>query len=127
MNEPRKSDSLVVPMKSPNKAGQPAAEAVEGRGLAKGNPHQQNAPRTQCRTSVCSALERVRQAAFVRCAGVTTQGKSRMRENRTSGSVEGHGQPWSLVRPIPRRKKRRLGRDDRKALRHGPSLCLGHC
>ena len=36
MNEPRKSDSLVVPMKAPNKAAQPAAEAVEGRGEAKG-------------------------------------------------------------------------------------------
>ena len=59
MNEPRKSDSLVVPMKSPNKAGQPAAEAVEGRGLAKGNLRQQNAPRTQCRQGALSALERV--------------------------------------------------------------------
>ena len=79
MNEPRKSDSPIVPMKPPNKAGQPAAEVVEGRGLAKGNPHQQNAPRTQSRTSVSSTLERVRQAASVRCAGVITQGKSRMR------------------------------------------------
>ncbi len=63
MNEPRKSDSLVVPMKAPNKAGQPAAEAVEGRGLAKGNLRQQNAPRTQCRQGALSALERVRRAA----------------------------------------------------------------
>ena len=44
MNEPRKSDSLVVPMKAPNKAGQPAAEAVEGRGLAKGNPPSKTRP-----------------------------------------------------------------------------------
>ncbi len=50
-------------MKSPNKAGQPAAEAAEGRGLAKGNPPQQNASRTQRRTSAPSALERVRQVA----------------------------------------------------------------
>ncbi len=63
MNEPRKSDSLIVPMKSPNKAGPPAAEAVEGRGLAKGNPPQQNAPRTQRRHGARSALERVRVAA----------------------------------------------------------------
>ncbi len=63
MNEPRKSDSSVVPMKAPNKAGQPVAEAVEGRGLAKGNPPQQNAPRTQSRPGAPSALERVRQAA----------------------------------------------------------------
>jgi hypothetical protein len=37
MNGPRKSDSPVVPVKSPNKVGQPTAEEVEGRGLAKGN------------------------------------------------------------------------------------------
>jgi len=63
MNEPRKSDSPIVPMKSPNKAGQPAAEEAEGRGLAKGNLPQQNALRTQRRESAPSALERVRQAA----------------------------------------------------------------
>jgi len=63
MDGRRKSDSPVVPGKPPNKAGQPAAEAVEGRGLAKGNPPERNAPRTQSRTSAPSALERVRQAA----------------------------------------------------------------
>jgi len=50
-------------MKSPNKAGQPAAEVMEGKGLAKGNPRQQNAPRTQRRQGAHSALERVRLAA----------------------------------------------------------------
>jgi len=39
------------------------AEGVEGRGLAKGNPSQQNALRTQSRQGAPSALERVRQAA----------------------------------------------------------------
>ena len=63
MNGQRKSDSSVVPTKPPNKARTPAAEVVEGRELAKGNVSQQNAPRTQCRTSAPSALERVRQAA----------------------------------------------------------------
>ena len=64
MNEHGKSDKLVVPKKSPNKAGTtPAAEGREGRGLAKGNLNQQNTPRTQSRNSVHSALERVRQAA----------------------------------------------------------------
>ncbi len=52
MNDQGKSDRPVVPAKPPNKAGQPAAEAVEGRGLAKGNTDEQNAPRTQRRTSV---------------------------------------------------------------------------
>ena len=36
---------------------------MEGRGLAKGNPSQQNAPRTQGRDGAPSALERVREAA----------------------------------------------------------------
>jgi RNA-directed DNA polymerase len=63
MNEPRKSDSPIVPVKFPNNAGQPAAEGTEGRGLAKGNLPQQNAPRTQRRQGAPSALERVRLAA----------------------------------------------------------------
>jgi RNA-directed DNA polymerase len=59
-----KSDSPSVPGKPPNKAEAPAAEVVEGRGLAKGNSHEQNTPRTQGRKGcVPSALERVRQAA----------------------------------------------------------------
>src|SRR6202795_944321 len=58
-----KSDSPVVPVKSPNNAGQPVAEGMEGRGLAKGNLRQQNASRTPSRTDAPSALERVRQAA----------------------------------------------------------------
>lgn len=63
MNERRKSDSFVVPKKPPNKAEPSAAEAVEGRELAKENLPEHNAPRTRRRISVNSALERVRQAA----------------------------------------------------------------
>ena len=63
MNGHGKSDRPVVPMKSPNNAGQPVAEEMEGRGLAKGNLQQQNAPRTLSRQGAPSALERVRQAA----------------------------------------------------------------
>jgi len=63
MNGPEKSDGFVVPTKPPNKAAQAAAEVVEGRSPAKGNTGEQNAPRTQSRTSAPSALDRVRQAA----------------------------------------------------------------
>ena len=63
MNEHRKSDGPVVPLKSPNNAGQPAAEVMEERGPAKGNPLKQNAPRTLGREGASSALERVRLAA----------------------------------------------------------------
>jgi hypothetical protein len=58
-----KSDGSLVPGKPPNKAGQSAAEAVEGRGPTKGNPRQRNALRTQSRAGAPSALERVRRAA----------------------------------------------------------------
>jgi RNA-directed DNA polymerase len=63
MNEHGKSDRPVVPGKSPNKVGQPAAEGMEGSGLTKGNLRQQNASRTPSREDAPSALERVRQAA----------------------------------------------------------------
>jgi retron-type reverse transcriptase len=63
MDGPGQSDSPVVPMKFPNKAGEPAGEGMEGRGLAKGNPRQQTAPRAQDRVGALHALERVRQVA----------------------------------------------------------------
>ncbi len=65
MNGHGKSDSSIVPTKPPNKAGRPAAEVVEGRGLTKENAPQQNTHRTQSRERrVPSALERVRQVAL---------------------------------------------------------------
>jgi len=65
MNTRGKSDGPVVPGKSPNKAEELAAEAMEGRGLAKGNSPERNALRTQSRGGAPSALERVRQVARV--------------------------------------------------------------
>jgi hypothetical protein len=50
-NGPGKSDRPTVPEKSPNNAGQPAAEGMEERGLATGNLPQQNASRTPRRRS----------------------------------------------------------------------------
>jgi RNA-directed DNA polymerase len=58
-----KSDSSIVLTKPPNEAGPEAKEAVEGRGLAEGKTPERNMSRTQGRTSMSSALERVRQAA----------------------------------------------------------------
>jgi group II intron reverse transcriptase/maturase len=58
-----KSDRSVVPKKPSNNAGQPVAEMVEGRDLAKGNSPEGNAFRTQRRGDARSALERVRRAA----------------------------------------------------------------
>jgi len=58
-----KSDSAIVAKKPPNKAGKPAAEAVEPRAGTKGNTGQQRTRRAQIRESVSQALDRVRQAA----------------------------------------------------------------
>jgi RNA-directed DNA polymerase len=63
MHDHGQSDRPVVPAKSPNKPGPLGAEGMEGSGLAKGNPSQQNAPRTLSRAGALSALARVRQAA----------------------------------------------------------------
>lgn len=58
-----KSDTFVVPRKSPNKGHRPA-EALEGRNVAKGNANPASAPRTQRRNSCASmGLEGVRKAA----------------------------------------------------------------
>jgi RNA-directed DNA polymerase len=62
MNGRGKSDR-PIPRNSRNKAEEPAAEAREGRGLAKGNSPECNALRTQGRGDAPNALERVRQTA----------------------------------------------------------------
>ena len=61
MNEYGKSDNSIVPEKSPNKARQRVAEAMEERGLAEGNSGQQTRFRTQGRTDLQHALVRIRQ------------------------------------------------------------------
>ena len=81
MHEHGKSDSCVVPTKPPNNGhdkpnpGPPGvpgeqgsthqqpAEAVEGRRLAKGNPHQHTMLRTQRRVGMPHELERIRRVA----------------------------------------------------------------
>ena len=57
------SDNAIVPMKQPNKDGQPLAEAVEGSALSEENTAQPNAGRTLSRETVSKRLHRVRQAA----------------------------------------------------------------
>ena len=59
-----KSDSSIVRTKPPNEAEPEAKEAVEERGLAKGNSLERNMFRTQSRQGMLSALERVRQAGM---------------------------------------------------------------
>jgi len=63
MHGHEKSDSAIVATKPPNKAGRPAAEAVERRAEAKENANRCRTCRTQCRESVSPTPERVRKAA----------------------------------------------------------------
>ena len=60
MNDLEKSDTGIVAVNSPNKAGSPAAEPKPG---SKGNAGQQSTHRTQTRARVSQALDRVRQPA----------------------------------------------------------------
>jgi len=65
MNDARKSDKLIVPMKPPNKmrGGQPCtAEGVEGRGLTKGNPTEPRSSWTQCQIEPPQGFKRIRNA-----------------------------------------------------------------
>ena len=63
MYELGKSDGPVVPAKLPNKPARAGAEAVEGRGPAKGNTTGATRPGLSAGVSVTSALDRVREAA----------------------------------------------------------------
>jgi RNA-directed DNA polymerase len=89
-----KSDAPIVPRKRPNNGHCPA-EAVEGRGVAKGNAGEAPTHRTQSRTRVSMGLDGVREAVLrdrrVSTVGalgaarsavafrVMTRGRSRMR------------------------------------------------
>ncbi len=57
-----KSDSVVVPLKPPNKEGLSLAEMVEGRTLPEGNSDQMAAVRTQSRVTASIFLMAVRRA-----------------------------------------------------------------
>ena len=61
MNDPGKSDMPVVPAKRPNNAGVvPVAEAVEGRGMTKGNTDSKTRPGHRAGKDAPNALARVR-------------------------------------------------------------------
>jgi RNA-directed DNA polymerase len=63
MHAMEESDCCVVPMKQPNKEGQPSAEVVEGRRQPKENGTQSSTPPTQSGARVSQGLGGVRRAA----------------------------------------------------------------
>jgi len=63
MHDQGKSDMPVLPAKRSNNAGLPAAEAVEGRGMTKGNTASKTRPGHSAGHDAPSALDRVREVA----------------------------------------------------------------
>src|SRR6266702_8165376 len=63
MHDHGKSDRPAVPAKVSNNAGRPAAEALEERGLAKGNADRRTRPGRSAGSDVPSGLDRVREVA----------------------------------------------------------------
>ena len=88
MHAPEESDLGVVPMKGSNKGGRPTAESLEGRPETKENDLQQHMRPTQCGYRMSQGLRGVR---LSRLSALTPsiQGRSRMRESRSYGSVRG--------------------------------------
>ena len=97
MYELEKSDSLVVPRKSANKAGLLAAEPMEGSGGIARNANLQRTARTQSRTRRVTRADRhTCGCGCIGCAS-STRDRSRMREFRSYGSVRGapsNGRPY---------------------------------
>src|SRR5450755_4749899 len=63
MNDHGKSDVPVVPAKRLNNVGVPVAEAVEGRGMTKGNTDSKTRPGHRAGSGASNALDRVREVA----------------------------------------------------------------
>src|SRR6266705_4951379 len=86
------SDGAIVPMKQSNKAtGQAlgAAERVEGRAPTKENVQQARAVPAQHGAAASQGLKGVRTVAKSSALPLPIQGKSRMRQSRSYGSVRG--------------------------------------
>jgi hypothetical protein len=85
MHDQEKSDSAIVAVKSPNKTGFPVAEAMERRAGTKGNADQHSMHRTQIRARATQALGAYGKP--ISASPSNTQGRSRMLESGSSGSV----------------------------------------
>ena len=93
MHGREKSDSVIVAVKSPNKTGEPAAEAMERRAGAEENASQQRTRRTQSRESVSQI-----RSAYGRPQGfaVNIRGGSRMRGALGEAGMSLPVQVWSV-------------------------------
>src|SRR5271165_6690353 len=97
MNGQEKSDSAIVAGKPTNGAGRPAEEPAEPRAGTEGNAVQQSAIRAQHRVKLRHRSWTADDQSATDLPPIT-QGRSRMRETRTYGSVRGAQQCASLPR-----------------------------
>ena len=107
MNGPKKSDTGIVAEKPANKAVRAAAELAEPRPVTNGNSRGLSTDRTQCRSSVYQAAERIRRSSGPRSlpevGAVCVSAHVRI-------CAGGAGQPASLPRNHPLRSP--VGRYD---------------
>ena len=94
MHGREKSDPAIVAGKPTNKAERSAAELVEPRVGTKGNAGQQSTHRTQSRTSVSQALERIRQFAVIHPRWEPYAGKPHV---RICAGGRGNSRPYRKV------------------------------
>jgi hypothetical protein len=100
MHGPEKSDPGIVAMKPANKTEQSVAEPMERRAGTKGNADQQSTHRTQSRSSVLQALERIRES--VKRFAVTHPRWEPYAGKPLVRFCAGGAQQWaSLPRPMP--------------------------
>ena len=105
------SDRRVVPTKSPNKAGRPVAEEMEGRRLAKGNPPSETRSGHRAGSACPRALERIREVA---------ERDRKMRFTALLHHVYDRRTPEGGVLRAEAERGTRRGRGDVAALRRGP-------
>ena len=129
MHGHEKSDSAIVATKPPNKAGRPAAEAVERRAEAKENANRCRTCRTQCRESVSPAPERVRKAEASRQTSEVGAVCRKAARTVLCGGRPVMGVPTAIDAVAPPRapgpRSRRLIQRERRLLEWPPSDPIG--
>ena len=99
MNGPKKSDTGIVAEKPANKAVRAAAELAEPRPVTNGNSRGLSTDRTQCRSSVYQAAERIRRSSGPRSlpevGAVCVSAHVRIWCARRTGRRQGVQVPWN--------------------------------
>ena len=89
MHDQEKSDSAIVAVKPPNKAGMPVTEAVEPRAETKGTADQQSTLRTQSRDRVNQADRKPSRSWASPTSAVDPAGDTSSFKGRPGATVSG--------------------------------------